>query len=194
LRAVAVIMLGVAAWLTVSALRPHQVEPGVPTVVATRDLPLGSALTAEDLRVEQRRVGERPETAFADVGSAVGQVLSGPVLAGEIVTPVRFRGPPQLAGLTPGLLVVSVPVPDPILLGTIRPADTVAVLAAGSGQPLATAARVLATDVPTGGGLAATGGTPGHLVLAVSADEARGIAVALGPSAPPGGLLVALRG
>ena len=113
---------------------------------------------------------------------------------GEIVTTARFRGATQLAGLGPGFVAVSLPLSDPVLLGSVRPADTVSVLAAGTGQPLVTAARVLATDRPGSGVLTNAGGTQGHLVVAVTADEARALAVGLGPSAAPGGFLVAVRG
>jgi pilus assembly protein CpaB len=194
LRIVAAALVGLAAWLTVGAVIPQPADPGVPTVLAGRNLALGSTVTADDLLVERRPEAQRPAGALADPGAAVGQVVSGPVLAGEIVTPGRFRGPGQLAGLGPGLVAVSLPVTDPVLLTTLRPADTVSMLAAGSGQPLATAARVLATDLPSTGVLAAGGAGPGHLVVAVTADEARNLAVALGSQGAAAGFLVAVRG
>jgi hypothetical protein len=80
-----------------------------------------------------------------------------------------------------------------VLLTSLRPADTVAVLAVGSGAPLATAAQVLATDLPGSGGLTSAAGPRGHLVVAVTADESRALAVAMGPSGSPGGILVAVR-
>ena len=187
-------LVGLAAWLTVGAVLPKPADPGVPTVVAARDVALGSTVTADDLRVERRPEAQRPTGALADPGPAVGQVVSGPLLAGEIVTPARFRGTGQLTGLAPGLVAVSLPLTDPVLLATLRPADTVSVLAAGSGQPLATVARVLATDLPSTGVLAAGGAGPGHLVVAVTADEARNLAMALGPQGGSAGFLFAVRG
>ena len=190
----AVALVAVAAWLVVRAVLPVPPDPGVPTLVMAHDRPLGSTLTADDLRVERRAPDERPAGALEEVGAAVGEVVSGPVQAGEIVTTARFRGAAQLAGLGPGSVAVSLPLSDPVLLASLRPADTVSVLAAGTGQPLVTAARVLATDLPGSGVLASAGGTQGHLVVAVTADEARALAMALGPSASPGGFVVALRG
>jgi Flp pilus assembly protein CpaB len=194
LRIVAAVLVGLAAWLTLGAVIPQPADPGVPTVVAARDLALGSTVSADDLRVERRPEAQRPAGSLADPGAAVGQVVSGPVLAGEIVTPARFRGASQLVGLAPGLVAVSLPVTDPILLTTLRPADTVSVLATGSGQPLATVARVLSTDLPHTGVLAAGDAGPGHLIVAVTADEARNLAVALGPQSATAGFLVAVRG
>jgi pilus assembly protein CpaB len=192
-RLVAVLLLAVATWLTVSALLPTPADPGLATVVVARDRPLGSTLSADDLRLERRPADQRPVGAFGDVAAAVGRVVSGPLLAGEIVTPSRFRGAPQLTGMPLGSVAVSLPVDDPLLLTSLRPADTVAVLAAGSGAPLATAAQVLATDLPGSGGLTSAAGPRGHLVVAVTADESRALAVAMGQSGSPGGFLVAVR-
>ena len=123
--------------MTVSALLPGPADPGVATVVAVHDVALGSTLTAADLRVERRRADERPAGALDDVSAVVGQVVSGPVLAGEIVTSARFRGRTSWPGWRRGFVAVSLPVADGVLLGTLRPADTVSVLATGTGQPLA---------------------------------------------------------
>jgi Flp pilus assembly protein CpaB len=194
LRLVAVGLVAVAAWLVVRAILPVPADPGVPTVVMAHDLPLGSTLTSADLRVERRAVDERPAGALDEVGAAIGQVVSGPVRLGEIVTPARFRGATQLAGLGPGFVAVSLPLSDPVLLANVWPADSVSVLAAGTGEALVTAARVLATDRPGSGVLTNGGGTQGHLVVAVTADEARALAAGLGPSGAPGGFLVAVRG
>jgi Flp pilus assembly protein CpaB len=190
----AVALVGVAAWLVVRALVPAPPDTGVPTVVTVRALALGSTVAADDVRVEQRPSAERPEGAMSEVASAVGQVVAGPLTAGEILTSARFRGAPQLSGLMPGLVAVSLPVTDQSLLTTLRPAQTVTVLAAGSGETLATAARVLATDLPGKGTMTAGSGAEGHMVVAVTADEARALAAATGPRGAPGGLLVAVRG
>lgn len=193
-RLVAVALVAAAVWLVVRAVVPTPADVGVPTVVTAHDLPLGSTLTSADLRLERRAADQRPAGALDDVGAAVGQVVSGPVRDGEIVTTARFRGATQLAGLGPGFVAVSLPLPDLVLMASLRPADTVSVLAAGTGQPLVTAARVLATDRPGSGVLASTNGSEGRLVVAVTAEEARALAVGLGPSAAPGGFLVAVHG
>ena len=152
--------------------------------------------------MESRPVDQRPTGALDRADAAIGQVVSGPVLAGEVVTTARFRGASQLAGLSPGLVAVSLPLSDGALLATLRPAMSVSVLAAGSGDPLAAEARVLAADgAGSGGGasgtglLTATAGGEGHLVVAVTVPEARAIAAAMGPrAAAGGGFVVAVRG
>ena len=143
-------------------------------------------MTAADLRLERRPADQRPSGSADDVDAVVGQVLSGPLLAGEIVTTARFRGSHQLTGLAPGLVAVSLPVSDPVLLGTLRPADTVSVLATGSGQPLAAAARVLAADLPGSGGLTAGPAASGHLVLAVTPRRGARAGRGVGPGGRTG--------
>lgn len=204
LRLTAVVLVGVAAWLTVRVMAPAPMDPGVPTLVVVRELPLGTTVAADDVRVEARPVAQRPAGALDRAEAAIGQVLAGPVLVGEVVTTARFRGTAQLAGLSPGVVAVSLPLDDGALLATLRPAMSVSVLAAGSGDPLAVEARVLAADGPgsaaAGGSsspglLAAAAGGEGHLVVAVSAAEARAIAAAMGPrGAGGGGFVVAVRG
>ena len=48
---VAVALVAVSGWVTVSALLPTPADPGVATVVAVHDVALGSTLTAADVRV-----------------------------------------------------------------------------------------------------------------------------------------------
>ena len=204
LRLTAVALLGLAAWLAVRAVVPAPPDPGVATLVAVRELPLGSTIGADDVRVEARPEAQRPAGALDRTEAAVGQVVSGPVLVGEVLTTARFRGASQLSGLSPGVVAVSLPLDDGALLSTLRPAMSVSVLAAGSGDPLACEARVLAADVPgssgsgggssSGGLLAAAAGGEGHLVVAVTAAEARAIAAAMGARGAGGGFVVAVRG
>lgn len=192
LRVVSAVLLGVAVWWGGSAVLPKPADPGVPTVLAAHDVALGTELTAEDVRIEPRPSGLRPSGALTQQEAAVGHVVSGPVLAGEIMTAARFRGPGQLAALPATSLAVSVPLSDTSLVGVLRPADVVSVLVAGSGQTVASAAAVLAVDTPASGvlGSGALGGA--HLLLALGPEEARAVATALGPAGAGAGLVIAV--
>ena len=205
LRLTAVVLLGLAAWLAARSVVPAPPDPGLATVVAVRQLPLGSTVGADDVRVEARPVAQRPTGALDSVDAAVGQVVAGPVLVGEVVTTARFRGTSQLVGMSPGVVAVSLALDDSALLTTLRPAMSVSVLAAGSGDPLASEARVLAAEGPGSSdagdgssgasGLLAAAGQKGHLVVAVTAAEARAIAAVMGPrGAAGGGFVVAVKG
>ena len=181
-RVVSAGLAGAALWFTVSALLPLPPDPGVAVLVATHDLPLGVTVSADDVRVDRRPDAYVPRGALTSGEAAVGRVLAAPVVAGEALTPARFRGPGQLAALPAGSLAVSLPVGDPSIVSTLRPADLVAVLVTGSGETVAASAPVLATDLPAGGMLSGSGSTGAHVWLALTPAEARAVAVALGSS------------
>jgi len=188
-RVLSAVLAGAALWLTVSALLPAPPDPGVPVLVVTRDLPLGATVGADDVRVDRRPDAYVPRGALTAGEAAVGRVLGAPMVSGEIVTATRFRGPGQLAALPAGSLAVSLPVGDPSIVSTLRPADLVSVLVTGSGETVATAAVVLATDLPSSGMLGGSGSTGAHVWLALTPAEARAVAVALGGSTPAGFLV-----
>ena len=188
-RLASAVLAGAAVWLAVSALVPAPPDPGVPVLVAARDLPLGGTIAADDVRVDHRPDAYVPRGAMTTGDLAVGRVLSAPVMAGEALTAVRFRGPGQLAALPVGSVAVSLPVSDLGVVTSLRPADLVSVLVTGSGETVAASAAVLATDVPAGGMLGGPGTTSPHVWLALTSTEARAVAVALGASTPAAFLL-----
>ncbi len=193
-RVVSALLAGASLWLVASALVPRAPDPGVPVLVATRDLALGQTLGAGDVRLEHRPEAYVPGGALHAVEPATGQVLGGPMLTGEVVTTSRFRGSGALTGLAPGTLAVSVPVGDPGLLATLHPADLVSVLVAGTGDTVASAAPVLAGEPVPGGVLGGSAGGIGagaRVLLAMTPTEAKALAAALG--APTGaGFVIAL--
>jgi flagella basal body P-ring formation protein FlgA len=56
-------------------------------VVAARNLPAGSLLTAADLRVDTRDTSSLAQGYLSDPAQAVGQTLSRPLAAGAVLTP-----------------------------------------------------------------------------------------------------------
>ncbi len=80
------------------------------------------------------------------------------------------------------------------LLAAIRPADVVEVLAAGTGQTVAPSARVLSVERPAEGVLGQGADSAGHVVLALTSDEARAVAAAVSSQTGPAGFVLALRG
>lgn len=190
----AALLAGTAVWVVAAPLLPQHPERGRPVVVAAHDLPIGTALTVDDLEVQRVDESVGSAGALSRVEEAAGHVTSGPILAGEMVTLARFRGPGQLSGLSAGHVAVSVPVADAGLLGSLRPADQVSLLVVGSGDTVAKIAVVLAVQPSSSGLLGQTGSSGDHLVLALTSDEARAVAAAMGVSSAPGAFVVALRG
>ncbi|MDQ2783116.1 MAG: SAF domain-containing protein [Actinomycetota bacterium] len=190
MRLVSATLAGLAVWFVVAPLLPRSAEVGVEIVVTTRDLPIGATLAPGDVTVELRPPGHVPTGAVHRSSDAVGRVTSGPVLGGELVTTARFRGPARLGALPAGLLAVSVPVVDTGLMRDLRPSDVVTLFAPGSGETVAELATVLSvtgdgtgTDGTDGAGLLGGSSTNApRLVVALSAQEARSVAIALGPA------------
>lgn len=174
---VAAIGVGLAAASALQALRPP--EPRTRTVVvAARDLPAGTTLTAGDVRVahvpEALAVGGTA-TSAADV---VGESLAVPVPAGLPVVPGLLAS----GGLVgpPGTVVAAVRLADPAMAALLAPGTRIDVLAAAAetgAQGVVVARRALVLPVAPGtddAGWAAgiAGGDTAPVLLAVSPDEA----------------------
>ncbi|OBF26045.1 flagellar biosynthesis protein FlgA [Mycobacterium sp. ACS1612] len=164
----------------VVAVRSNPQGERTDVVVAARDLASGVALTADDVRMENRSAATVPDGARADVGAVLGATLAGPARRGEVLTDVRVLGP-RLAGAVagPDARIVPLPLADSAVLDLVRPGDVVDVLAAGSDadsqtQLVATdAVVVVVSEKPKG---AAAGGDrvvlvalPGHAANKVAA-------------------------
>ncbi len=192
-RVLSAVLAGATVWLLGAQLVPHPVEVGVPVVVVARALPIGAAVSGSNVRTELRPPSQRPDGALTSVGEAVGRVSAGPLTTGEVLTTGRFTGPALLAGLPAGLVAMSVPLLDPGILPAVRPADSVQVIAPGTGQTIAAAARVLSVDPPDPGLLGTDPGSSGRLVLAVSTDEARALAASMATTTGVTGFVLALQ-
>lgn len=167
--------------------RPRPVAPtppGVPVVVAARDLAAGARLSTRDLRTLALPTEVVPAGSAREPRSLLGRVVAGPVRRGEPVTDARLVGPGLTAGLaTPELAAVPVRLADPAAATLVRPGDRVDVLAttvegtsdqrpAGDAVQVAGGVRVLAV-LP--GRDAADGAL---LVLAATPAAARRLAAA----------------
>jgi Flp pilus assembly protein CpaB len=63
----------------------------LPTVIATKDIPLGVTITADMLKVEARKIDtERKTTAFTSAELVIGQVARRPITAGAQVETADF--------------------------------------------------------------------------------------------------------
>ncbi len=187
------ILTALGVWVLGSALLPQPVDDGDLVVVAARTVPLGTAVSVDDLRVERRPAAHRPAAAIPAVDLAVGRVAAGPLSEGEVLTEARFQGSSQLSGMPSDRLAVSVPLVEAGLLASLRSADVVEVLAAGTGRTVAPHAVVLSV-ASQDGILGGSASGSGHVVLALTEDEAAAVATAMATASGPGGFMLALRG
>jgi Flp pilus assembly protein CpaB len=141
---------GLVVLAGVAALRSNPDDDRAEVVVAARDLPPGTALTSNDVRLEKRLATSVPDGSQADPGAVVGSTLAGPARRGEVLTDVRLLGS-RLAESTagPGARIVPLHLADGALIDLVRVGDVVDVLAAPANEsPGATqaASKVVATD------------------------------------------------
>ncbi|BBZ41300.1 hypothetical protein MCNS_43630 [Mycobacterium conspicuum] len=146
--AVLVVLAGVAT------LRSNPDDDRADVVVAARDLPPGTALASDDVRLETRSATTVPDGSRTELSAVVGSTLASPTRRGEVLTDVRLLGS-RLAELTagPGARIVPLHLADSALIDLIRVGDVVDVLAAPANDapgaaPASSkaAATLLATD------------------------------------------------
>ena len=177
-----------AAVLTLSALalalRPSPapaVADGhatVPVVVAARDLPAGTVLTAGDLVTADYPSAAAPAGVAGDARTVLGQVLAGGVRTREPITDARLVGPGVTALLPAGQVAAPVRLADLAVAALVHTGDRVDVLATATDAPSAElvaedALVVAATgaDEQAGGGLlllAVDDATAAHLAAAAT--------------------------
>ena len=133
---------------TASAIASKQV------VVAASDLPLGSELTADDVKVIDWPASSVPADAISDPKEVVGRGLVMPVVQFEPILPLKLASKEAGAGLPPvippGLRAVSVRVNEVIgVAGYVVPGTRVDVLTTiNPGQQQTTmTSKVILTDV-----------------------------------------------
>jgi Flp pilus assembly protein CpaB len=134
----------------VAALRSNPAGDYAEVLVTARDLRPGTALTAEDVRIEKRLTATIPDGSQADAGAVVGSTVAGPMRRGEVLTDVRLLGS-RLAESTagPGARIVPLHLADGALIDLVRVGDVVDVLAAPAASVqdnVAPTTRVVATD------------------------------------------------
>jgi len=128
--------------------------PSKPVVVAASDLPMGSELTADDVKVIEWPASSVPAEAISDPKEAVGRGLVMNVVQYEPILPVKLASKEAGAGLPPvippGLRAVSVRVNEVIgVAGYVVPGTRVDVLTTiNPGQQQTTmTSKVILTDV-----------------------------------------------
>ena len=108
-----------------------------PVVVANADLPLGTALKADDLKIVNFPKGQAPEGAYSKIPDLVGIGTVVPMVRNEIILPAKLATKEAGVGLPPiipeGMRAVSVRVNEVIgVAGYVLPGNRVDILATAS--------------------------------------------------------------
>lgn len=163
----------------------------VAVLVASRDLPAGTALATGDLTARSVPRDVAPDGVLRPGAAVLGRTVTGAVRRGEPLTDVRLLGPAMLATASPGAVAVAIRLADPDSTSLVRPGDRVDVLAApldaeGASAVSVVAERALVLAVPAG----TTAGDGAVVVVAVPSATARRLAGA----AAAARLSIAVRG
>ena len=67
----------------------------LPTVIATQDIPLGTAIRADQVKTEVKPVDGRDADAFGDVSQVIGKIVRQPVVTGAAITAATLSGGQQ---------------------------------------------------------------------------------------------------
>ena len=205
-RLTAALLAALGAVIVIAALRANAADvTAVPVVTVSADLSPGHRLTAQDLGLRQVPSAVRPPGAFIAVEAALGRSLSGPILAGEVVTSSRVAPVKGPAGVTSGRVAIAVPLANPAVLQMISTGDEVLVLESGSGERVTDAIVLQApdpaagpgtssADAPTAVGAWSMASAPEvALFVAVPETDVARLAAAFGPAGSGAGFVVAVR-
>ena len=200
-RVLAAALAALAVGLTAYLALDRGPGDGVPVLVAAREVPVGSVLSAGDVEVRHVPTGVLPDGALERPQEAVGLAAAAVLSAGEVLTPHDVRTGSLLAGGAEGEVAVWLPLPDAQVAAALSPGDLVDVRSPVDGSLVVSSVRVLATpsaNPGTGSGLvraAAGGAEPSGgrgAWLAVSPEQSGALAAARGADPAGTGLLVAL--
>ncbi len=72
-----------------------QVATELPTVVAATDIPLGTRITADQVKLETKAVAGRDADAFGDTSQVIGKIVREPVTAEAAITAKTLSGGAQ---------------------------------------------------------------------------------------------------
>ena len=103
------IIAGAGTFFYASSAQSAAPPPAVPTVavlVAAREIPAKTTLTAADLRLQQFNVDAKPAAALAKPEDAVGQITVQNISVGEPILPGKFSDPkkPSFVVMPPDLI------------------------------------------------------------------------------------------
>jgi len=179
------LLLCVAAGIAVQELTPAS-EQQVSVLVAARDLPTGTHLTAADFTTVEVPPNLAISGALDSVGALVGRQLASPLGKGQIPSETSLLGPGLLTGAPVGSAAVPLRMADPSSIQLLSPGQLVSVVltAAGSydesqqSQVLAGPVPVLWTSAQGGkpGEWLGTGDTDGLVVVAADPQQAEKLA------------------
>jgi len=177
-RPLAAVTAAAAVLAAVQAARPAP-APTTPAVMVARDLPAGTVLESDDVRVSDVPADLLPDGAVPPDAVPVGRSVAAPLRTGEVLTDLSVVAPTGLQAHPSGTVLATVRVTDPAATDTVDVGDRVSVIGAdlrSTGGAQVVARAVLVVALPGGADPAAGLSEGAPVVLAV--DEATALALA----------------
>lgn len=142
----------------------------VEVCVAARDISAGERLGYDAVETRMWVAGLLPEDAVQDSGDVVGQLVSSPILKGEVIVAKRFQANHEGYEIPAGKQAVSVPVKAVQAVGgSIQPGMIVSVYSSGDTSTSILASNVLVLDTSVGDGSTLSTNEQGWITLAIDA-------------------------
>lgn len=183
-RVISVGCAGLAALLAFSIIQPGG-APTSPVMVAIRDLPAGTSLTEDDLKLANV-ISETKWTGLSDKpDELLGRVLAHSLAANQPVTLSDLVGPHLLDGLDPNLVALSIPIGNGSTRQLLHTGDFIDVYGsamdyAAPAVLVAHRALVLAIPATTSKGMLSPASQAESIIVAVASAEAGVVASHIG--------------
>lgn len=183
---------GLAVLITVGILRPAA-PATADIVVAARDLPPGTTLTAEDVMIAAIPAQTAVAGAYPETADVIGRLLATGIAAGEPITASRFASGVGSGALAAGEVAVPVRLADRALSEFLQPGDVIDLVAASDrrGQVVAESARVITVPRQVAAGFLAGSSTRADSLVLVAVP--RRVATDVAASALAGPLAAVVR-
>jgi len=123
----------IGAYRALQASKPQPEQHERRVVLAAADIPEGTTIKGDELRIAQLPSGAVAASAFTNIDSLIGRVTRVPIFTGDVIVPERLApkgsGPGLEVKIAPGMRAMAVKVDDVAgLSGLIEPGSHVDVL------------------------------------------------------------------
>ena len=171
---------GLAALLLILNFHPGG-PPTTQVVVALSDLPIGTEITEDDLKLVKLAKASQWQGIATDPTKYFGKVLAHSIAKNQPITNTDLLGPQLLTGLDPSLVAVSIPVSNGNVTSLLHTGDTIDIYSSSSDASIAATlvahgARVIALPKNSSSGMLSTQSRGESIVVAINSGEAQLVA------------------
>jgi Flp pilus assembly protein CpaB len=177
-RSISAILAGLSVVIIISSLAP---KPGAEVLVASKDLPAGSKLTANDFSAGQIAENQMWSTVISSPDQLVGKTLARPLALNQPISASDLVSSALLAGLPANYVAISLPLHSSTNFSLLSPGAQVDIYTAStdglnSGVLVASRAIILSIGSAANTTMFSAGSSTNGIIVAVDSVAAIGIA------------------